>query len=885
MKIYFHLYNQKHSPAQCGNKAAVLAYLYTNQHPVIPWVTLDSQALVEHLILHEKNMPVNRKLEGLAAENIPEIAACLQQIITDLPIIPQLEEELQLHLATPPFSDHEYFAVRSSATDEDGGNYSFAGMLSSYLYCSRKTLIEYIKKCWASSFSERALHYRLHYNLPVYPRIAVMIQAMVPASCSGVLFTRHWEQADCLVIHATFGLGEELVQGNTNPDEYFLSRASGKVIARNLDQQSTQLKFNPDSQQLERFKIGEKESKQSVLSPQQLQQLYRHAMQIEKLKGSAQDIEWAYHNNELFILQSRSITTRKEHKQVWSNANIQESYYGVTTPLTFSFASSAYARVYTQTMRAVRLPKKTIDEHQDMLKNLLGLVNGRIYYNINNWYRGILLLPSFRRNKEDMEQMMGLEEPVDYIHDQTYTPWQQIQRLPRLVLTYTRLLLQFNRLPALVPRFHREFNRHYRTVKEADYSSLGNHELYSRLAYLEKKVLDNWSTPIINDFYVMMNSGRLNRLLEKSGVENIDEIRGNLLSGVEEIESTQPTRQLMQLAYTIQQNDSLHGLFRKAAPNEIWGKLSTDFTGFEKLCRKFIDRYGDRTVGELKLETITMRQDPNKMITLLRQYIGQDIPAPEEMKARQQQKTLEAENMLFRQAMKNKGWLSVRKLKKALRAYRQGVLFREALRLERTRIFGLYRDIFLEIGKRMVQLRVLNHYRDIFYLTQEEISAWFEGRSLQTRFQELVSTRKKTFNAYQDHKPPSQFTTTLGLHTPGQIPEDLPEVTYSDNKVSGKPCYPGRVSAPAAVVLQPDEYSSLSGKILCAERTDPGWAPLFITCRGIIVENGSSLSHSAIIARELGIPAIVGLKKATQRIPDEKHITMDGGKGTVTWQN
>lgn len=885
METYFHRYNREHAPAHCGNKAAALARLYANQHPVVPWVTLDSQALMEHLVRHEKAVTVNRMLERLTPGNIPEVAACLQQMITDLPITPQLDEELQQHLASPPFADHQYFAVRSSATDEDGGNYSFAGMLSSYLYCPRKTLTEPIKKCWASAFSERALHYRLHHKLSLQPQMAVMVQAMVPATHSGVLFTRHWEQPDCLVVHAVFGLGEDLVQGNANPDEYFLRRSTGKVIARNLEQQPTQLRFNPDSRQLEHQELSNQGSKPGTLSSRQLQQLFQQAMQIEKLKGSAQDIEWAYHNNELFILQSRPVTTRKEHRQVWSNANIQESYYGVTTPLTFSFASSAYARVYTQTMRAVRLPEKTIAEHQNMLKNLLGLVNGRIYYNINNWYRGILLLPAFHRNKEDMEQMMGLEEPVSYIHDQTYTPWQQVRRLPRLVVTYARLLLQFQRLPARVPRFHREFNRHYRTVKETNFASLSNHELYSRLAYLEENVLDNWSTPIINDFYVMMNSGRLNRLLGKSGVENIGEIRADLLSGVEEIESIQPTRHLMQLAYSIQQNASLRELFRSAAPDEIWEKLSRGFPAFEKSCRQFIDRYGDRTVGELKLETITMRQDPDKLITLLRQYISQDIPAPEDMKARQQQKAREAEHTLFRQVMKSKGRLFVRKLKKALRAYRQGVLYREALRLERTRIFGLYRDIFLEIGKRLVQLGVLDHDRDIFYLTQEEIAAWFEGRSLQTQFQDVVSSRKQTFSAYPNHKPPSQFTTTLGLYTPGQIPEDLPETKYSANKVNGKPCYPGRVSAPAAVVLQPDEYSSLSGKILCAERTDPGWAPLFITCRGIIVENGSSLSHSAIIARELGIPAIVGLKKATQRIPDGKQITMDGSKGTVTWQN
>src|SRR4030095_1464748 len=175
---------------------------------------------------------------------------------------------------------------------------------------------------------------------------------------------------------------------------------------------------------------------------------------IESAEGAPRDIEWTIAGGEIWFLQARPITSLKpavdketDHGQlatnnakgesrpsepaiVWDNSNIQESYCGVTTPLTFSFAQRAYASVYEQTMRAVGIRESIIAQHRPMLHNLLGLISGRVYYNLNNWYRGLLLLPAFRRNKEDMERMMGVDEPVDFITDEALDTAARLRRIP-----------------------------------------------------------------------------------------------------------------------------------------------------------------------------------------------------------------------------------------------------------------------------------------------------------------------------------------------------------------------------------------------------------------------------------------------------------------------
>ena len=224
----------------------------------------------------------------------------------------------------------------------------------------------------------------------------------------------------------------------------------------------------------------------------------------------------------------------------------------------------------------------------------------------------------------------------------------------------------------------------------------------------------------------------------------------------------------------------------------------------------------------------------------------------------------------------------MRKFRKDLAKLRQAVKARENMRLMRTRMFGLMRDVYLEIGNQLAFYGVLDGPRDIFYLTVEEIEAYVDGRSVQSKFKPLVATRKEEFASYEKEELPHHFSTHGPVYhhnlyeyrSSGEVREDAEEL-------KGIGCYPGRVEEKVKLIFSPKDELNLNGQILCTVRTDPGWAPLFPTAGGILVERGSTLSHSAVVARELGIPAIVNIPGLTKILSDGERVRMDGATGII----
>ena len=274
-------------------------------------------------------------------------------------------------------------AVRSSALAEDGGEHSFAGQFDSFLFVQRDELVEKIEAVWDSAKGERLLAYQRERGLgEEMQRPAVIVQVMVDADRAGVAFSADpvsGRRGDA-VVSMVDGVGESLVSGEVDGETF--------TVGRDGDA--------PDE----------------VLAVADL------ARRAEAFFGKPQDIEWAVRDGELFLLQSRPITSLGRVPDpdgefaIWDNSNIAESYSGVTTPMTFTFACRAYESVYREFCALMRVPEKRIAASDQVFANLLGLVRGRVYYHLINWYRVLSLLPGFRFNREFMEQMMGVKEPM-----------------------------------------------------------------------------------------------------------------------------------------------------------------------------------------------------------------------------------------------------------------------------------------------------------------------------------------------------------------------------------------------------------------------------------------------------------------------------------------
>ncbi|MFT3703204.1 MAG: PEP/pyruvate-binding domain-containing protein [Agriterribacter sp.] len=753
---------------------------------------------------------------------------------------------------------HIKLAVRSSIEDEDGAQHSSAGIMDSFLHIdSISLLFEKIVAVAASAYSARATAYRREKKITNAPRPAVIVQIEIPADISGVMFSTWPQYPQELAIHTVNGFGDQLMNGDIQADEYYILKKKG-VVNRKIT----------------------RETAGKLLSDSQLAELYNTASVLEQLQSAPQDIEFVYSAQALYIVQCRPITAPIPTITVYDNSNIQESYCGVTTPLTFSFAQKAYATVYTQTMQALHLPNKQIAAHEDVVNNLLGLINGRVYYNINNWYKGLLLLPSFRQNKADMERMMGVQEPVDFVEDRSTSFLKRLRLIPQLAVNLIRLLTAFKQLHKTVPAFLSRFQEHYTkfyadNIAWKDEELLMNNtiipqQLSAQLQHLDEHILQQWSTPIVNDFYVMMSNGRIQRLLKRAGINDVEVFISHYLSGNQDIASAQPSVAMHALSSLVVRQPHLHQLIL-LLPVDIHKQVVNLYPDFFDRVKEYIALYGDRTIGELKLETVTMREDSfilykylkNIVITVSKGNVGKTGV----LKARAEEE--------LEKALSGKGNGLKKKIYAGLHALQAGIQYREAMRLERTRLFGMYRHIFITSGKWLYKKGTIANERDIFYVELNEIKSLLNQNIEIAPMQDTIAKRKKIFQDYELIEMPSR------IEVPSPPLQTMAPVLADKYTLYGTGCVPGMVRGEAIVVNSTDGNLDVHDKIIVAERTDPGWAVLFPACKAVLISKGSSLSHSVILLREFGIPAVINIPDLTKYIKTGMYIAVDGSSGEI----
>ena len=769
-------------------------------------------------------------------------------------------------------------AVRSSAIAEDGQRYSFAGMHDSELgVVGVDQVIDAVKRVWASAFSERAIAYRAKRRLPAEcAPMAVMVQRMVAAQWSGVLFTRDPLDAssDHVVINAAPGSGEPLVQGRVSANTFHIDRRTLAI---------------------------------TVLSPavddppaSQLREAAAAGLALEEAFGSPQDVEFCFDAaGQLAILQTRPITAGADHRPqpetartIWDNSNIIESYPGVTSPMTFSFIRRAYAIVYRCFSEVMGIPPRVVRENQDAFDNMLGLFHGRVYYNLTNWHRLIQLFPGYRYNRDFMESMMGVKQAVRLadrpIRSGFWRRW--LIDFPALVGLVRRSAWNFLRIRSLVARFDREFDRRYAEWSCIDFAALAPDELLPLYAKMEAEMFARWKTPIINDFFVMVLYGTLRKLCAAWCGDATGALQNGLLTGDGDVASAEPVAQLLELVGLAHDQPALKQLILAGPVQDLHGHIGNDarFTEFNRCLNAYLHEYGLRCVEELKLESPTYRDCPHLLFALIQSYLAMDAASWQEFRRRRQrERQLRSQNE--QQALKlmadaGHGKLRQRLFRWILANTRLGVRNRENMRLARTKIFDVFRSMLRSIGATFEREGILDCADDIFYLTSDEMWGYVKGAAVTTDLRSLVALRRRQYVAYRDPtftSPPRRFE-TCGLP---YLTSELGNHPRADGEAVASPLTghggcPGVVTGVVELVRDPRQ-ARFDGDILVAEQTDPGWTALYPAYAGILVERGSVLSHSMIVAREFGVPAIVGVDGLTRRLHDGDRVRMDGHTGTV----
>lgn len=877
-----------------GGKAKALAWLTRHGFRVPRWFVLTTDHfqhfLQENSLLKqtiESSLKALQQNEISAEQASRAIGEAFERATLSEAAIAELRKALE-HEFGLQFETIE-LAVRSSIVDEDGEKHSFAGQMESSLFQKGvHDVAQSILRCYRSAYRAHALQYRTAHGMSVQSiAAAVVVQEMIDGEVSGVLFTAHptLGSRGHALISANFGCCDGVVSGNSDCDEYTVDYLSGTIEPTIRRKENRAVKAE-SGRGIAYKPIPSELSTVSCLSDAQIRRVVDHGRAIADLKGKPQDIEWTFSKGELYVLQSRAITRLPAESVVsassfvFDNSNIQESYCGITLPLTFSFASRSYFDVYRQVMKLVGFSENEVRKHDRRHYEMLGLIQGRVYYNINHWYQGLLLLPSFGKNKADMEKMMGLSEPVDFVEGFDLSFGQKIARLPKMVVVLSRLLLKFARIDRLVSQFENRFEQSYRQFSRTEFRRLNGRELTNQAETMRQTFLENWGIPIINDFYVMMMNGKVTRKLKKIGLEA--ELM-NLLAG-EDLASTGPTKELMAMAADIRASRTLGAIFETVRDEAVLETLASEDPVFYQRCQRFIENYGDRCIGELKLESISMREDPRFMFQVIRNYLKKPEMHADLLRDKELRLRAEAEVRVAR-AMNKKGKQSRawKRFARDLLRLRKGVRYRESMRLARTRVFGLFRSLYLEVGQRLEETGVIQSARDVFYLTVEEIDSFYGAKAVTTRLIELIELRKREYAHYESDDAGHHLKTGVPVYERSMWKVPTPQVDPgSSQTLQGTGCFPGVVKKAVRLVKSPDENLDLEDHILCTVRTDPGWTPLFASISGLIVERGSTLSHSAVVARELGIPAIVGVPSVTEVLKDNEWVSMDGALGTVS---
>ena len=757
-------------------------------------------------------------------------------------------------------------AVRSSATAEDLAEASFAGQQDTFLNVTSDELLDAIKRCWASLWSERAIAYRKTQGIAdAGLAMAVVIQEMCEADASGVLFTVSPFRTDVAIVESNWGLGESVVSGAITPDSFHVSRGTGEVLEKNVA---------PKREMVTDAGVRQVPSDQQnvpSLTDVQLKALIQLGMRVETFYGQPMDIEWALTGDEFVLLQARHITTptssaastkrvyqtsevdresieklRREEVQtleahaeaegtVWCHHNLAE-VLPAPLPMTWAIINEfmsgrgGLGKAY----RGLGFhPSKRVED-----EGILDLICGRVYVNLNReaelHFDGFPFVHDFNALKQDPQRAMYAQAAPD-ITRSTASFWLKLPlhaiRMSRAEMLLRRCRSDFDRL--LTAEVFPAFQAEVETERNLSYSDLSDAEVVAKFWAWRAKTLDDFAPKALTATLLAgFSLQRLEMVLQKCLDETAAKtLASKLISG-------------------------LSGNLTVETNEKLWRVATGDLT-----LTDFLKDYGHRAVDEFELAQQRWREDT----TYLEQVIASLQQEQVSHFARQvaQRETAETELSTL---LEDKANLR-KQIESELDFTRRYMPFRETAKFYLMLGYEQIRRALLELDSRYE----LNG--GIFYLVPDELERLIDGDD----FGDVIAARR------------TKRKLMLQIEMPDVVFSDSLEQIGASVSVDGAETYSGvGVSAGVAigkarVLLTPsDVRPSDRDYILVCPSTDPAWTPLFLHAAGLVMERGGILSHGAVVAREYGVPAVANIPNATRRIADGQMLEIDGNQGTVS---
>lgn len=794
------------------------------------------------------------RLEPDDREAIRTLSAQIRRTIEGIAIPGELATAITHALAQA--GEQAAYAVRSSATAEDLPTASFAGQQDTYLNVVGPTaILRHISRCWASLFTERAVTYRQRNGIDHRTvHMAVVVQRMVFPQASGILFTADPVSGNRRVstVDAGFGLGEALVSGLVNPDVFKVR--DGEVVAKAIAAKQRAVQALPTGGTQE-VAIDSRRQEQPALTDAQVVRLGRLGRRVEAHFGRPQDIEWCLVDDDFRIVQSRPITTLfpvpeagDEENHVYVSVGHQQMMTDPMRPLGLSMwqltamvpMHEAGGRLFVDVTRRLASPASRA--------GLLDIVG-----------RGDPLI------RDALETVLDREDFVPTLPDAgpggppaggAPTP---IETDPAIV---TELIersqvstadlerdIRTKTGPALFDFLLEAFEEHKRVLSDP----------LSMQVIMAGMEATWWLNDRLREWLGEKNAADT---LTLSAPDNITSEMGLALLDVADV--IRPQSEVVAFLRGVQDDGFLDELPKLAGGTEARDAIEA-----------YLDRYGMRCVGEIDVTRPRWRERPITLVPVILDNVRNFEPGAAERRFEQgRRKAQEKEQeVLCRLRALPDGDRKADEAKRMIDRVRTFVGYREYPKYNIICRYFVYKQAMLGEAERLVQADVLPEKEDIFYLTFQELRDVVRTKQVDDR---LIQRRREAFRSYHALMPPRVLTSDGEAVTGAYRRDDVPA-----GALIGLPVSTGTVEGRARVILDMAEADLEAGDILVTPFTDPSWSPLFVGIAGLVTEVGGLMTHGAVIAREYGLPAVVGVERATRLIRDGQRIRVHGADGYV----
>jgi phosphoenolpyruvate synthase/pyruvate phosphate dikinase len=846
-------------PSKSGGKACKLTELFQKGFNVPAGAVLSTEAY-ELFIQH--NTGLKDAIEQMRADDSEQH---YQQVIEQLRLAEMpglIQQEIRDFLRVAGLKKGRAMVVRSSGTREDGADNSFAGQFESILHLnSEDAVIQAVISCWSSLFGRKVLSYCRNNNIAWYDfSMSVVIQEFIPSDVSGVVFTVNPMTGNDkqMVIEAAHGQGEALVQGVISPDRYhynWYDETFSVIHAGNQDRKLVQA----DTDGLQWMEIAQGTA---CLTKAQVEELAAICLKIQQFYGEPQDIEWALFEGVFYVLQARPLTSIHFDVQYeWTTADLKDGGIssGVTTPMMFSLYEFVFESTMPEFFRQIKiLPDQHFDKWFDWWF-------GISYWNMKAGKEGAKLIPGF--NERNFDKSLGIEP--DYEGDGYVTAF-----TPKSLLKGVQILIATNNSIRNRPEIAR---------KDMEATDLYFDRLKSFLA--EKptlQALTDFFETMVSQHYFRMEGSYFYAIYDNSNAatfcqEAIQKFNKssrhqikylNVVAGLNNLAHLRPAFELWDLARAISKNAAALEFYQSNSTVELIEKLRNkeeDFPMKVEL-QLFVEKYAYHSIRELDLLVPNWDKDPSQPVEQLKSFLGKQQKLSPQALAAKQTAVYEKE---IRQ-------INNRQIIRKIETHRQMLWLREELRDHSSAMYHHIRLVLLAMAESMLERGMINQFNDVFYLKFGELIEYCRTNN-KAKYLPMIEKNIIFYQSYRNFRFPNE------IWQKGDFKRNRNGVKKNAHSWQGIGGSHGELTGRVVVINSIWEADKISeGDILVTKFTDPAWTVYFSKISGLVTEFGGMLSHGAVVSREYGIPAVMGVKGITGILKTGDIIEMDGETGVIT---